>query len=541
MFKKLWLKITPMNRRVLGVSLFLMLTGNVTFFTQVSTQYPLAQGNAAFLTSVSVLFTAATCFFLMLLVWGKRSNWTLLWFTFASASAAYFMDRYNAVIDSDMLVNLLQTNVSEASDLLSVQMGFRLLLLGILPGAYFIWRPVTSKGFWPELKSKAVVLPLLLVVMVACIVPFTSKYATFFREHKTLRFYANPTYYSYSLIRLAHQTFKSPESKEIAPVALDAKMTGTSPTPRLAVMVVGETARADRFSLNGYSRPTNPLLAQAGVLSFAQVTSCGTSTAISVPCMFSALGMKDFDLGKATRSENALDVLARLGVEVIWRDNNSDSKGVAVRLNYQDYKDPKVNTVCDDECRDMGLLVGLDDFVQSKAGKDVLIVLHQMGNHGPAYYKRYPAEFEKFKPVCKTNELSKCTPEELNNAYDNVVLYTDYFLNQIIEFLKKYDASHQTAMLYVSDHGESLGEFGMYLHGAPRAFAPKEQTHVPAVLWLGAQHPVKLAQLSSLKNTALSHDDLFCTLLGNYSVKTELCQPFESRLKTLGVWSPAVP
>ena len=212
-------------------------------------------------------------------------------------------------------------------------------------------------------------------------------------------------------------------------------------------------------------------------------------------------------------------------VAILWRDNNSDSKGVALRVDYEDFQTPKTNSICDEECRDEGMLVGLEDYIEKNRGKNILIVLHQMGNHGPAYYKRYPKEFEKFTPVCKTNQLENCTQEEISNAYDNAILYTDYFLSKAINFLKKYSKTHEAGLLYVSDHGESLGENGIYLHGMPYAIAPKAQTHVPSLIWLDdgqMAHEYDINKIKQNKDKEYSHDNLFDTLLGLFEVKTEV-------------------
>ncbi|HEY0561837.1 MAG TPA: sulfatase-like hydrolase/transferase, partial [Methylophilus sp.] len=230
-----------------------------------------------------------------------------------------------------------------------------------------------------------------------------------------------------------------------------------------------------------------------------------------------------YDKEKALHMENALDVLARNGVEVLWRDNNSDSKGVATRVKYEDFKSPVFNPVCQGECRDIGMLSGLEQYIAARQDKDILIVLHQMGNHGPEYYRRYPKAFARFQPMCMTGELRDCTQQEIDNAYDNAILYTDYFLSQVIDFLKKYDNHYETAMLYVSDHGESLGEHGFYLHAAPYAIAPKQQTHVPAIVWMGQHFDYTLDQLKPYQNAALSHDDLFCSLLTAYELSASTC------------------
>jgi lipid A ethanolaminephosphotransferase len=216
-------------------------------------------------------------------------------------------------------------------------------------------------------------------------------------------------------------------------------------------------------------------------------------------------------------------VLQRAGVNVLWVDNNSDSKGVALRVPYRNYKSPEVNTICDIECRDVGMLVPLQDYIDSHPTGDILIVLHQMGNHGPAYYKRYPAEFEHFQPVCRNNDLNQCTREEIINAYDNALRYTDHFLAEAIELLKRNDDRFETAFFYVSDHGESLGEGGAYLHGLPKAIAPSGQLHVPALMWFGRNYDeLDRAALMAKRGQPFSHDNLFHTVLGFMEIETSI-------------------
>jgi lipid A ethanolaminephosphotransferase len=250
--------------------------------------------------------------------------------------------------------------------------------------------------------------------------------------------------------------------------------------------------------------------------------------------MFSYLERNNYSDKKAKSTENILDVLARGGVKVLWRDNNSSSKGVADRVLYQNYRSPATNTMCDGECRDEGMLVGLQDFIDQQEAGDILIVLHQMGNHGPAYSKRYPEAFEKFTPVCRTNQLEECQQEEIGNAYDNAILYTDYFLKQTIELLKENDGKFQPALIYMSDHGESLGENGLYLHGMPYFMAPDTQKHVGALMWFGESvKPYINAEL--IKKTVdndFSHDYLFHTLLGFMQVQTSIYEEQKDILKS---------
>jgi lipid A ethanolaminephosphotransferase len=295
---------------------------------------------------------------------------------------------------------------------------------------------------------------------------------------------------------------------------------------KLVVLVVGEAVRWDHFSLNGYSRETNPLLKKEDIINFTQFTSCGTETAVSVPCMFSSLGRADYDKDVAEHTENVLDVLKHAGTNILWRDNNSDSKGVALRVAYEDYKLPANNTVCDDgECRDEGMLVGLQEYINAHPKGNIVIILHQMGNHGPAYYKRYPKEYEKFTPVCKTNQLEQCTQAEITNGYDNTILYTDTVISKVIGMLKQNDEMFATAMFYLSDHGESLGENGLYLHGFPYNIAPEAQKHVPAVMWFGKQYNMNKTLLRERSKESYSQDFLFHTMLGLSDVNTSVYKP----------------
>jgi lipid A ethanolaminephosphotransferase len=314
---------------------------------------------------------------------------------------------------------------------------------------------------------------------------------------------------------------KSDAPEEFIILAANAATPRGGSERELIIVVVGETARADHFSLNGYRRETNPRLSRENYLvSFRQVSSCGTDTAISVPCLFAFDGRADFDVASARHTENVLDVLAKAGVNILWRDNNSDSKGVAERVRHENFRLPESNPVCDTECRDVGMLSGLQEYIDSQQG-DILIVLHQMGSHGPAYFKRYPPEFEKYKPACHTLELSECTQEEIINAYDDTLLYTDYFLSRVIELLKANTPQFETAMFYISDHGESLGENGLYLHGMPYLFAPEAQTHVPVIAWIGPSSDIDYETTLTLKDIPNSHDAFSNSLLEAFEVEAE--------------------
>ena len=471
-----------------------------------------------------MFFTFSITLWLMLLNHGKSARWILAIILVTSAWAAFYMDEFGVIIDHVMLDNAAKTDRAEIMGLLSWGFVVKMLLLGLVP-AWLLFKKIPARFFRRDpFSTRLKQIGLLLLGMILVTIPFTADYATFIREHKMVRMYANPTFFHYSVVKWGSKKLFSHSITGLQKTAVDTVNVEADQHHELIIMVVGETARFDRFSLNGYGRETNPKLSKENIVSFKQVTSCGTSTGVSVPCMFSMLTRKQYDEDKALHMENALDVLTREGVKVLWRDNNSDSKGVALRVPYEDFKSPAHNPVCDDnECRDIGMLSGLDKFVAENKDHDILIVLHQMGNHGPEYYRRYPDEFKKFTPICKTGRLSECSQQEIDNSYDNAILYTDYFLSEVIQFLKKYDDKRETAMLYVADHGESLGEHGIYLHAAPYMIAPQEQTHVPSILWLGQHFDYQLSQVRPYENYPLSHDDVFCTLLTAYELKSEVC------------------
>jgi lipid A ethanolaminephosphotransferase len=294
--------------------------------------------------------------------------------------------------------------------------------------------------------------------------------------------------------------------------------------PRVLVLVVGETARAANFSLLGYPRETNPELAQAGVTVFDNVRSCGTSTEVSLPCMFSPYGRENYDERRIRNSEGLLNVLVRAGYAVKWIDNQSGCKGVCQGdgIEYQKTEQSLAPDLCDStECHDEILVRLLSRELEQLRGNTVF-VLHMLGNHGPAYFRRYPPAFRRFLPDCQTAELRGCSREEVVNAYDNAILYTDHVLANVIRTLSSDPRPLDSAMIYVSDHGESLGERGLYLHGIPYAIAPEVQTHVPMLVWMSRGMAGDLDEqcLRAKSKAAWSHDNLFHSVLGLLDVQT---------------------
>jgi lipid A ethanolaminephosphotransferase len=307
--------------------------------------------------------------------------------------------------------------------------------------------------------------------------------------------------------------------------------------PPLLLLVLGETARSDHFALNGYGRPTTPQLATLGVTSQRNAWSCGTSTAASVPCMFSHLGREAYG-ERQQDHENLVDVLQRAGLAVLWLDNQAGCKGVCDRV-------PNVSTsvsttalnratLCPEgECLDEIMLDGLDQRIAAlpaeRRARGVVVVMHQMGSHGPAYHKRSPADAKPFQPECTSAALQDCSRDAVVNAYDNSIAYTDRFLAGAIRWLQSRGPSNDTALLYVSDHGESLGENNLYLHGLPYAIAPDVQKHVPWISWFSSgfmqRSGLSQACLRQRLDERVSHDQYFHSALGLLDVQTRSYRP----------------
>jgi len=510
------------NQALVGVSIFIAAFANLAFFRHLVDAFGSSPWGSLHIGSLALFLLCALILVLLLFSFRSLLKPALVCLLMLSAVTAYFMDTYNVIIDSGMLENVISTDAAEVADLLSPRLLVYLLLLGFLPSFVLSRITIRDESLGGAIVSRLKLASGALLAMTVLVLVSSAFYASFVREHKQLRYYMNPLTPLYATYKAGKSRFALKQAR-IQTIGADARIPVMDIDRELVIMVVGETARADRFSLNGYSRQTNPLLEQESVISFSRVDSCGTSTAVSVPCMFSIYGRESFDGHEAHPVQNVLDVLGHAGIKLLWRDNNSNSKGVADRIRSEDYRTSEANPDCDVECRDDGMLAGLQDYVDEQATGDILIILHQMGSHGPAYYKRYPAAFRKFVPTCESNQLQDCSGAEINNTYDNTILYTDHFLAAVIDFLRDNDDRFETAMLYASDHGESLGESGVYLHGLPYWVAPDAQTHVPFILWFGNNSDdVDIEGLRQLQDDELSHDNIFHTLLGLFEVNSEI-------------------
>lgn len=506
------------------VVVFLLATTNQTFWNKTADYYSgtvltaaiLAIGLAALLSAVcislSMRFVAKPLFIVLILT---------------GACASWFMDRFGVVISVDMIRNAAETTNAEAANLITPGFLWHVAIYGVLPSLLVAWVRIDHRRFLDKAKINAlVVAPLLLIAVLAALMQMRLLITTS-REHHDWLASLNPVGPIVSAIRYAAST-EGEANIVVQPLGRDARVAApTGRKPRVLVVVAGETARAQNFSLGGYPRATNPELAARGVTYFANTTSCGTATAVSLPCMFSVYTRQNYSHAKGLETEGLLDVLSHAGISAEWWDNNTGSKGVADRVAYHFLPDSADPRFCSDgECNDGILLDRIGPWLDGVSG-DAVLVIHQLGSHGPSYYERYPQAYRRFEPDCRTAEFADCTSEEIVNAYDNTIAFTDHVLATIIDALKSREDRFDGSMIYMSDHGESLGENGLYLHGAPYLIAPSQQTHVPFLLWLGSKDraAVNRACLQQRTDEPASHDNLFHTVLGLMSVETSVYDP----------------
>ena len=515
---------------ILLTATFITLADNAAFWSSLALRMDLLtlKGFGFALTFFSLIMGITAFFFLVL---GQRYllKPLLILFLFLSAAAAYF-NNIGVVFDTLMVQNMLETikdqNTNEAMELLSPSLLWHLFLFGLLPSIFIVLVQVRPRKILRDLLSRLSTMVIILAVIIV-LVMLNFKYLTYFsRENRDLRMAITPIYPVYSMVKLI-KTSHADDEIPFHVIGQDAAGQHSG-RRRVGIMVVGETARADHFSLNGYPLPTNPLLEKQDVVSYTNAWSCGTSTAYSVPCMFSFLERKQYSPGKAQHQSNLLDVLETAGIKTFWRDNNSSCKGVCERTELEKLHhdpDPKSPFFNAGEYSDEILLEGLDSLIERQHG-DMLIVLHTMGSHGPAYYKRYPRGFARFQPACESASPHECSDAAVLHAYDNTILYTDHVLNKLIEFLKEREGQYDSFMLYASDHGESLGEHGVYLHGLPYSLAPDAQTHIPIITWLSdglkAARNLPESATKACAASEVSHDNLVHTLLGMFDVNTSL-------------------
>lgn len=485
-----------------------------------------------------------------------------------AAGATYFIGDFGAVIDRHALASVYETDVREAGEWFNARLLLTIAGLGVLPAALLWWVRIDWRSPLRELGSRLLLGLLAAALLGIAAVGFGKDVASLLRNRMELRHIANP--FALLAAQLSYWDHARDDHRPFVRIGLDARRgtaLRTGERPLVLVLAIGESMRASSLDLNGYTRDTDLELHPVPVVNFGDVSSCGTNTATSLPCMFSGLGRDDYDDGVAKRRENLLDVLKRGGYDVLWLDNNTGSKGLAARAEeYSPGPDDHPQWCNADGCYDDVLVAELARRLPT-IRRDTVIVVHLLGSHGPAYYARYPAAYAAFTPECRTNRLQECSDVQLRNTYDNTVLYSTHVLSRIAALLGEPHAHVETApqtaaclarighagtharaiecqadalppgpagapdapgfdaaMLFVSDHGESLGEHGLYLHGAPYAIAPDEQTRVPMLLWssdrFAARRGLDTDCLRARADRPLSHDHFFHSVLGLADVDT---------------------
>ncbi|MGV3725664.1 phosphoethanolamine transferase [Hydrogenophaga sp.] len=526
---------------VWGLALWLASVGNLPLWQRIHDLGGTPTHRLGLVLGLGLLLTGALVALLSLLVSARVLRPAASALVLMAAFNTHFMWQYGVVIDPTMLANVMHTDAREVRDLLSWSMPANVLLVAGLP-LWALWRqPVVVRGGWVQTgRNGAGVLAGLVLVVLSALLSYQGL-ASLMRNHKDLRYMANPLNTVYAGARLAVDQLPR-QVGTLHPVGHDAQLGASyaqQARPPLVVLVIGETARAQNFGLDGYARNTTPALArwqaQGNLVNFSEVQSCGTNTQVSVPCLFSPLTRAQGG-NKTAEHENLLDVLQRAGLAVLWIDNQAGCKGVCDRVPSARAGDHDVPGLCKDgECLDEAMLDGLDQRLAAldpaRRARGVVVVMHQMGSHGPAYAHRAPDNRKPFLPECRSVTLSDCPPAQLVNAYDNSIAYTDHFLDLTLQWLQTRAArgTEDTGLIYVSDHGESLGENGLYLHGVPYALAPTQQTHVPMVSWFspGLQQRTGLSMgcLRSHASAPLSHDHFFHSVLGLMDVQTRAYQP----------------
>ena len=448
--------------------------------------------------AVLILALNAFVFYLALFISRIIGKFFLVLFANISAIAVYFINTYNVIIDKTMIGNVLNTNFDESTSFLSLGFVLYLILMGIIPSIFIIKIKIIKEGYKKTLKH--IFLTFLFIVGLAYI--NSSNWLWIDKNSKALGGLAMPWSYVVNLNRFYYHKSLENQEQILLPDA-----TLKDDEKAVVVLVIGESARSKNFSLYGYEKNTNPLLSKINNVYSYKANSCATYTTAGVKCILEHENSSNLN-------EILPNYLFRNDVEVIWRTNNWGEPNIKIK-NYQKAGD--LEKKCQGEACDYDeiLLTNLKEQIQSSKKNKILLVLHTSTSHGPTYYKKYPPKFNKFSPVCKSVELGKCTQEELINAYNNTIVYTDYILATLIEKLKQLD-KYNSLMFYVSDHGESLGEKNLCMHGIPKSIAPKEQLDIPFIVWKSNEYR-KLK-----KNEFLSQHHVFHSVLDFLAIESPI-------------------
>ncbi|MCW2267672.1 phosphoethanolamine transferase [Pseudomonas sp. MYb187] len=527
-------KVKPLRAEwvTLCASLYLLVGVNSVLWHHLSSVVQPGVAGIFLRLAFGVLIVCAFNVILTLLAFKGVLKPLLITLFMVSAGTAYFMSQYGVLMDVGMLRNTAETNTAEVMDLLSIKLFAYLFMVGVLPSVLLYNTPIQYRTWYRELLFKLLAGGASVALLGVVALANYQGLASLFRNHHEIRLMLVPSNVVGASFGYVGERIGT-AAKPFATIGEDARRDlawQQHSRKSLTVLVVGESARAANFGLLGYDRDTTPELSkEAGLIAFSDVHSCGTETAVSVPCMFSNLTRKGYQATQAKNQEGLLDILQRAGLAVRWRDNQSGCKGTCDRVQFEDVSNLKDPALCtSSECHDEILLKGLAEMIDNLQ-QDTVVVLHQMGSHGPDYFKRYPMQYERFTPVCPSNALNQCSEQSIVNAYDNTLVYTDHVLASLIDILRSKQDKVDTAMLYLSDHGESLGEYNLFLHGTPYMLAPEQQKHVPMLAWFSDHYRqafgVDTDCLNRNRNKPLSQDNLFHSMLGLLQVHTAVYKP----------------
>ena len=486
---------------VLIMSALNFLFFHLPFFTFVFNNVDYKSGNGSLLiVSLIILMLVLNAFVFYLLFSLSRyvGKFLLVLFFIINSIAVYFVNTYSVIIDESMIGNVLNTQYSEARSFFSLKLVLYVLFLGIIPSIYIIKAKIINDTW----KKFLTTISLTLLFILALVFVNASNVLWIDKNSKTLGGLAMPWSYTVNISLFYTHQFKKNKKEILLPNA-----TIKDNQKSIVILVIGESARSQNFSLYGYQKNTNPLLSKTPNLFHFNATSSATYTTAGLKAIL-----------EHTTEDKLYEILPnylyRNNVEVIWRTSNWGEPPVHIK-NYQKKEDLMPNCKGEGCNYDELLLTGLKEQIQASKKNKILIVLHTSMSHGPTYSKKYPPQFERFKPVCNSVELGKCSQTELINAYDNTIVYTDYVLSKVIDDLKQLKEFNST-MIFVSDHGESLGENNLYMHGLPLSIAPKEQYEIPFIVWMSDS----TKQLKP--NKQLSQNNVFHSVLNFLGIQSPI-------------------
>lgn len=437
----------------------------------------------------------------------------------ANAAALYFMNIYGIEIDLSMIANIFNTDSREASNLWHWSVIMYVAGLGVLPGLALFWIKVAKPRWLTGFLSSVGVFAALIAWLLA-----TSFTWLWYDAHAT-RMGARILPWSY-VVNTGRYLNKYALRNRAVILLPDATFADATPARKqVVIFVLGEAARAENLGYYGYQRDTNPFTMQTDMVALPVGESCATYTIGAAACILTHEGR---NASARTEFEPLPSYLTRHGVETIWRSNNSGPPPMQVTQSQRarQIADACSGDDCPDGAYDAALNWGISDLIATSQSDRIFIGLHQTGSHGPSYATKYPPEFAHFQPVCDTVQVADCSQESLFNAYDNALRYTDYLLADLVAQLESLPDT-DSVLIYVSDHGQSLGEGGLYLHGTPTAIAPSQQRRIPFLVWmsLGFQESRSLTYDAIMPDTTFPHDFPFHSVMGAFGMKSDIYKP----------------